>query len=224
MDWLERVKGIAGHGHKSDPRAVADEVLRELQSKIEQAQQAVVTHSASAAELRSRATEATELASRRKLQATAALRSGDEELARRALADGEKLISQAEAANRLATAEEDQGRALRDQTSALQLELLQLQARRDESVARGDVALLDKSLADVVSGIDARARSFDELEAKSARLELEAAAHRAVATEAARAQDSATGTSDLDEQLRALKEQLQAADDADTQPSRPDGP
>lgn len=224
MDWLEKVKGLAGHGHKSDPRTVADEVLCELQSKIEQAQQAVVTHSASAAELRSRATEAAELASRRKLQATAALKAGDEELARRALADGENLTVQAEAANRLAAAEEDQGRALRDHISALQLEHLQLQARRDEAVARGDVALLDKSLADVVSGIDARSRSFDELEAKSARLELEAAAHREVATEAARAQDGATGPSDLDEQLRALKEQLQAADDADSQPNRPDSP
>lgn len=226
MDWIDRVKGLVGsHAHQADPQRVADEVLLELQNKVEQAERAVVTHGASATELRSRATEAALLAARRKTQATVALKAGDDDLARRALLDCEELTRQAQEATRLAEAEEEQGRVLRAHVSALQLERLQLQARRNEAAARGDVALLDKSLADVVSGIDARSRSFDELEAQSTRLELEAAAHREVAkgTSASGPQAPPSApSSDLDEQLRELKQQLEVADKEEGPAAKPD--
>lgn len=242
MNWVQRMRTvIRGKSAGADPQAQVDLVLAQLNQQIHSAEAALLNHSATASELRSRADEASELAARRKTQAAAALQVGDESLARKALTDHELLKARAQTAISLAEGAEDQSRALRDHVAALRLEQLQLQSRRDDMVARGDVAELDRALADVMGGMDARARNFDALEEKTARLETEAAAHREVAEmvgdslsntmsndhgprpASESSSNSAPGereSHDIDDQLEALRKQLELGSNRDGHPPR----
>ncbi|MDQ0188233.1 PspA/IM30 family protein [Alicyclobacillus cycloheptanicus] len=185
MDWLRRIRQSIDHGGKpEDPQRVADALLRDLADQLSAAEAALANQLATVADLRERARQANELAAKRKVQAVAAMNEGQEDLARKALAERLACEQRAREAERLADEAEDVSRQLHSHIEALRLEQLKLQAERDGLVARGGVAVLDRKLADVKSGLDARARSFEALADRTARLEAEAAAHREVAERA----------------------------------------
>lgn len=214
MAWWQNVRESLRKGKQgsANPQENVDALLRELGEQVTETETALANQTATASDLRRRAEDARDLAGKRKAQVIAALDAGQTDLARKALAEQTEYERRAEEALKLATDAEDVSRGLRNHVEELRLEQLNLQAKRDALVARGDVAGLDRQLADIKSGLDARARSFEALSDQTVRLEAEAAAHRAVADETFDGgQPTASGDAsqaDLDEKLKALQRQL----------------
>ncbi|MBX5437768.1 MAG: PspA/IM30 family protein [Alicyclobacillaceae bacterium] len=201
-----RAKAGAAEDAAASARRQADDLLEALRDEMDRLQVALAEQRRTAEQLRERWESDRRLADRRQEQALAALQQGDDEAARRAVRDGEVLERRAAAAEQLWRQAEDVQRQLADRLERLRLEYLDLQRRRDELVARADLAEWERHLADVQSGIDERAQALERLEALVLQRELQAQAHREVAgfgPEVAEPPDS-----DIEARLEAVRRQL----------------
>ena len=167
--------------HSTDPQAKMDQVVEQLQTEMAEVRVKVSEYLATVNEFRKRSEDLARLAEKRETEALAALRTGNEDVAKRALTEQSDLLKRAAQAKQVWEQAEEAAAKLRMHLEDLEFEEMQLQKRRDELTARSQTAQLDRRLSDLASGVDGRARSFEVAEEQVTRLEIEAEAHREVA-------------------------------------------
>lgn len=212
MSWLRKLRErteatVRQLNTGTNPRTQMDEVVVELEQQIAQVQTQLAGYIATANQFRERFEENTSLAEKRQSEAVAALQSGQDALARRALDDQAHLEAQASESKRLWEQAEETIGHLRRHLDELQLEQLRLKEQRDQLVTRADSAELERQLADLKSGLDHRARSFEKMEEMVQNLEVTAEAHREVANWTKPAEENRDA--EVEARFEALRRQLE---------------
>lgn len=196
--------------HSSDPQAKMDQVVEQLQTEMAEVRVKVSEYLATVNEFRKRSEDLARLAEKRETEALAALRTGNEDVAKRALTEQSDLLKRAAQAKQVWEQAEEAAAKLRMHLEDLEFEEMQLQKRRDELTARSQTAQLDRRLSDLASGVDGRARSFEVAEEQVTRLEIEAEAHREVAHMNDGDSDDGAGSAEgsIDAKLEELRRRL----------------
>lgn len=212
MSWLRKLRErteatVRQLNSKPDSRQQMDEIVTELEQQIAEVQTQLAGYVATANEFRERENEYMALVEKRQGEALAAMQAGKPDLARRILADQAHLENQTEESRRLWQQAQETISHLQRNLDDLQMEQLRLRERRDELVTRADSAELEQHMADLKSGLDGRARSFEQMEEKVQSLEVQAQAHREVANWTEPSKDSQEA--DVDARLEALRRQLE---------------
>jgi phage shock protein A len=136
-----------------DPEKMADEYLRQLNNELYEAKTNVAAAMADATKLNTRETQYTVETDQWATKAEAALRAGNEELAKAALA---RKVQ----ASKLATQYREQSDAQDQQVEALQQALVQLETRISETRAKKEMIVAKKNRAQTQEAIQRAARGI----------------------------------------------------------------
>ena len=136
-----------------DPEKMADEYLRQLNNELYEAKTNVASAMADATKLNNKETQYSVETEQWATKAEAALRAGDEELAKAALA---RKVQ----AGKLATQYKEQSDAQDQQVEALQQALVQLETRISETRAKKELIVAKKNRAQTQEAIQRAARGI----------------------------------------------------------------
>ena len=136
-----------------DPEKMADEYLRQLNNELYEAKTNVASAMADATKLNTKETQYSVETDQWATKAEAALRAGDEELAKAALA---RKVQ----ASKLATQYKEQSDAQDQQVEALQQALVQLETRISETRAKKELIVAKKNRAQTQEAIQRAARGI----------------------------------------------------------------
>lgn len=139
-----------------DPERMADEYLRQLNNELYEAKTSVASAMADATRLNTREAQYTAEAESWSTKAEAALRAGDEELAKAAL-------SRKVQAARLANEYKEQSDAQDAQVEQIQQALVQLETRIAETRSKRDLIVAKKNRAQTQEAIQRTARGVGDL-------------------------------------------------------------
>lgn len=212
VSWLKKLRErteatVRQLNTGANPRTQMDAVIAELEQQIAQVQTQLAQYMGTANQFRERFEETTSLVEKRQSEAVAALQSGQDALARRALDDQAHLGAQSTEFKRLWEQADETIGHLRRHLDELQVEQLRLKEQRDQLVTRADSADLERQLADLKSGLDSRARSFEKMEEMVQNMEVTAKAHREVANWPQTPEDNRN--KEVETRLEALRRQLE---------------
>ncbi len=141
-----------------DPEKMADEYLRQLNNELYEAKTNVASAMADANKLNAKEAQYTAEAEQWTAKAEAALRAGDEELAKAAL-------SRKVQASKLANEYKQQSDAQDSQVEQLQQALVQLETRIAETRAKRDLIVAKKNRAQTQEAIQRTARGLSQVSA-----------------------------------------------------------
>jgi len=194
-----------------DPVVMLNQYIRDMEEEIAEAEVTVARQMANERRTHQRLAEAMRIAAEKEAEAEAALRAGQEALARRALE--EKLFYDQKVAeytdlHAQAKAQVDQ---LKAQLQEMKEEFYKMRNKRNELVARVEIAKAQKQMAQissshVIEGGHA-SRGFHRMEEKIMQLEAEAQVARMPYSPSAAAVDPVK-REQVELQLKALKEKL----------------
>jgi phage shock protein A len=136
-----------------DPEKMADEYLRQLNNELYEAKTNVAAAMADATKLNTKETQYSVETEQWATKAEAALRAGDEQLAKAALA---RKVQ----ASKLATQYKEQSDAQDQQVEALQQALVQLETRISETRAKKELIVAKKNRAQTQEAIQRAARGI----------------------------------------------------------------
>jgi phage shock protein A len=136
-----------------DPEKMADEYLRQLNNELYEAKTNVASAMADATKLNTKETQYSVETEQWATKAEAALRAGDEQLAKAALA---RKVQ----AGKLATQYREQSDAQDQQVEALQQALVQLETRISETRAKKELIVAKKNRAQTQEAIQRAARGI----------------------------------------------------------------
>lgn len=211
MSWLRKLRErtestVRQLNAQPDARQQMDEIVNDLEQQIAEVQTQLAGYVATANQFREREKEYRALVEKRQSEALSAMQAGKDDLARRIVADQAQCEKQAEESRGLWQQAQTTIDSLNQHLDELTLEQLRLKERRDQLVARADSAQLERHMADLKSGLDRRARSFEKMEEAVQGLEVEAQAHREVANWDPPAK---TKDDEVEARLEALRRQLE---------------
>lgn len=168
-----------------DPVKVIDQVLRELDEDIEKVTAAVTTQMAVEKRFARELQEAEELISRRDAQARQALQSGNEELAREAIADKQVQVTKRDSLKDSHDKAAATATKLRSQLDAMKAKVSEMKSQRSALIASAEAAKAQKQINETMAGVGSNnlAATFDRMEEKIKQMHDEADAAHELANE-----------------------------------------
>ena len=196
-----------------DPVKMVNQFVRDMEEDIGEAEVAVAKQIAIEKRFLEQRDEAAALVQKRTEQAEKALELGNEDLAKKALAD--KIDQQSH--YETYAAEYDKGKSMADdlrrRLSEMKDELLKMKSKREMLVARADAAKVQKQINHTMGsfGSDSASQGFARMEEKVNQLEAEAEASNELRGNGKSLDDefnALAGDSALDKELAALKAKI----------------
>ena len=168
-DWLDKLE---------DPIVMINQYIRDMEKEIHDAEVTVAKQMAAERRMKQRLEESIRLASEREGQAEHALRSGNEDMARKLLEDKVQFARQADELTNLHSQAYAQVTELTAQLHEMKEEYYKLRNKRNELAARTQMAKARKQMAQVstLHTIESgnASRGFHRMEEKIMQLEAEA--------------------------------------------------
>lgn len=196
-----------------DPVALMNQYVRDMETELSEAEVAFARQIAAEKRAQHLYEEAAELAEKREQGALAALRDGDEALARRAIEDKKEHESRAATYLGQYESAKAQSEEMRERLREMKSELERMRAEQRELAARAAAAKSQKRMNEAMGkiGRGSAVADFDRMKGKVAELEAEAEASGIVRGETRkldRELDALGRRSEVDEELARLKAQL----------------
>ncbi|QDS35947.1 PspA/IM30 family protein [Brevibacillus brevis] len=159
-----------------DPVVMLNQYMRDMEVEIGQVEVAVARQVALEKKFRQQLDEANALIEKRDRQVKLALTEGEDELARRALADKKQYEGRAAEYEALYLSASEAASQMREKLAELKEEFYKMRAKRFTLMARAQVARTQKQVNQAVVGIgnQSAGRGFTRMEEKVMRMEAEA--------------------------------------------------
>ncbi|EJL47357.1 phage shock protein A [Brevibacillus agri] len=207
-----------------DPVVMLNQYMRDMEVEIGQVEVAVARQVALEKKFRQQLDEANALIEKRDRQVKLALTEGEDELARRALADKKQYEARAAEYETLYLAASEAATQMREKLAELKEEFYKMRAKKFTLMARAQVARTQKQVNHAVAGIgnQSAGRGFARMEEKVMRMEAEAQMsgqwrQTNLAWESAL---SDLEKDDLDAELASIKASLKEKKPASAQPEQ----
>ncbi|MED1782820.1 PspA/IM30 family protein [Brevibacillus fortis] len=159
-----------------DPVVMLNQYMRDMEVEIGQVEVAVARQVALEKKFRQQLDEANALIEKRDRQVKLALTEGEDELARRALADKKQYEGRAAEYETLYLSASEAATQMREKLAELKEEFYKMRAKKFTLMARAQVARTQKQVNQAVVGIgnQSAGRGFTRMEEKVMRMEAEA--------------------------------------------------
>jgi phage shock protein A len=159
-----------------DPVVMLNQYMRDMEVEIGQVEVAVARQVALEKKFRQQWEEATALIEKRDRQVKLALAEGEDDLARRALADKKQYEARAQEYEALYRTASEAAAQMREKLTELKEEFYKMRAKKFTLMARAQVARTQKQVNQAVVGIGnhTAGRGFSRMEEKVMRMEAEA--------------------------------------------------
>jgi len=151
-----------------DPVKVIDQVLRELDDDIEKVTAAVTTQMAVEKRFARELQEAEDVIKRRDAQARQALQSGNDDLAREALADKQRHVEKRDAVKLSYDKAAATSAKLRSQLDDMKAKVTDMKNQRSTLIAQAEAAKAQKQINQTMAGVGSNnlTSTFDRMEEK----------------------------------------------------------
>ena len=208
-----------------DPAKILDQSLADMQADLVKLRQAVATAIASQRRLQNQAEQADTQSKAWYQRAEVALQKGEETLAREALSRRKTYQDTATALNNQINSQAGQVETLKKSLTALEAKIAEAKTKKDMLKARAQAAQAQEQLQTAVNnlGTNNAMAAFEQMEEKVLSLEARSQAAAELAGADLESQFAALESSDVDDELAALKQRLEGGANPIQLPA-PNGP
>jgi phage shock protein A len=208
-----------------DPAKILDQSVADMQADLVKLRQAVATAIASQKRLQNQADQADSQSRTWYERAEAALRKGEEDLAREALSRRKTYTDTATALNAQINGQAGQVETLKKSLTALEGKIAEAKTKKDMLKARAQAAQAQEQLQSAVGNLSTNTSmaAFEQMEEKVLGMEARSQAAAELAGADLESQFAALEGSNVDEELAALKTRLEGGSTPITLPA-PNGP
>mgnify|MGYP002628705092 CR=1 FL=1 len=214
LSRLVRANANAVLSSAEDPGKILDQSVADMQAELVKLRQAVATAIASQKRIQNQAEQAGTQAKTWYERAELALQKGEEDLAREALTRRKTYQDTADALNTQLQSQSGQVESLKKSLMGLEGKIAEARTKKDMLKARAQAAKAQEQLQSAVSGLgtDGAMAAFEQMEEKVQVLEARSQAAAELAGADLESQFQALqGSSDVDDELAALKNRLSGA-------------
>ncbi len=213
LSRLLRANANAAIGSMEDPSKILDQSVADMQSDLIKLRQAVATAIASQKRIANQAEQAESQSKTWYQRAELALQKGEDDLAREALTRRKTYDDTATALNTQLKSQAGQVDALKKSLVSLEAKIAEAKTKKDMLKARAQAAQAQEQLQSAVGnlGTNSSMAAFERMEEKVQNLEARSQAAAELAGADLESQFAALESSDVDDELAALKNRLSGA-------------